>query len=146
MPEYLNDKPPMSFWFICGAALIWSLFGFYAYLDQVTASPERLARAFTPDQIEILQSMPKWATSAFALAVTTGVLGCLALLFRKAWAVPLFVISLLAVLVEDVNSFLLNDMIAVFGAIPAIIQAAVLIIGIALVLYALYAKGRRWLK
>ncbi|MGA8204176.1 MAG: hypothetical protein WB812_06615 [Woeseiaceae bacterium] len=146
MTEFLDDRPPMSFWFVSGVALIWNLLGFYAYLDQVTASPEKLANAFSPEQIAILQSMPKWATSAFAIAVTTGVLGSLCLLFRKAWAVPLFVISLIAVLIEDVNSFVLNDMLAVFGRIPAIIQAAVLVIGIALILYSRYAKGRRWLR
>jgi len=146
MPEYLNDRPPVSFWFISGAALIWNLFGFYAYLDQVTATPEKLAAAFSPEQIAILQSMPKWATSAFALAVTTGVLGCLSLLLCKAWAVPLFVISLFAVLVEDVNSFLLNDTVAVFGTIPVIIQAAVLIIAIALIFYSRHAKIRHWLR
>ena len=145
MPEYLNGKPPMSFWFVSGAALIWNLFGFLVYLMQVSATPEQLAQAYTPEQVEFMQAVPKWATSAFALAVTTGVLGCLSLLFRKAWAVPLFVISLLAVLVEDVNSFVLNDVIAVFGTTPAIIQATVLIIAVALIFYSRYAKGRRWL-
>ncbi len=146
MPEFLDDRPPMSFWFIGGAALIWNLFGFFVYLMQVSATPEQLAQAYTPEQVAFMQSVPKWATSAFALAVTTGVLACLSLLFRKAWAVPLFVISLIAVIVQNVNSFLLNDVIAVFGTTPAIIQAAVLIIGIALVLYSRYAKGRRWLR
>jgi hypothetical protein len=146
MPEYLNDKPPMSFWFISGAALIWNLFGFLVYLNQVSATPEQLAQAYTPEQIEFMQAIPKWATSVFALAVTTGVLGCLALFFRKAWAVSLFVISLIAVLIQDVNSFLLNDVIALFGTTPAVIQAAVVIIGIALILYSRYAKIRHWLK
>jgi hypothetical protein len=146
MPEYLNGRPPMSFWFVSGAALIWNLFGFFVYLMQVSATPEQLAQAYTPEQVQFMQSVPKWATSVFALAVTTGVLGCLALLFRKAWAVPLFVISLIAVIVQDVNSFVLNDVISLFGTTPAIIQAAVLSIGIALIFYSRYAKVRHWLR
>lgn len=146
MPEYLNGKPPMTFWFVSGAALIWNLFGFLVYLMQVSATPEQLAQAYTPEQVEFMQSVPKWATSAFALAVTTGVLGALSLLFRKAWAVQLFVISLLAVLVMEVNNFVLNDTIAMFGNAVILIQSAIVIGGILLLLFSRYAKRKHWLK
>ena len=146
MPEYLDDRPPTAFWFISGVALIWNLIGFVFYLNQVTTTPEQLARAFSPEQVAFMQDIPKWATSAFALAVTTGVLGSLSLLVRKAWAVPLFVISLVAVVVMEINNFVLNDTVAMFGKAVVLIQSAIVIGGILLILFSRYAKGRHWLR
>ena len=76
MTGQLNARPTMLFWFISGAALIWNLFGMMIYVSQVSATPEQLAEAYRPEQVEFLLGTPKWATAAFALAVTTGVLGC----------------------------------------------------------------------
>lgn len=135
----------MSFWLIGGAALIWNLFGFIVYYMQVTATPEQLAAQYSPEQVEFMARTPLWATSAFAIAVNAGVLGSLFLLLRKAWAVPLFALSLAAVLLQNINSFVLNDAIAIFGTTPAFIQGTVLLIGIALLLYARASKASRWI-
>jgi len=135
----------MAFWLISGAGLIWNLFGFIVYYMQVTATPEQLAAQYTPEQIEFMLSTPTWATSAFAIAVNAGVLGSLFLLLRKAWAIPMFILSLVAVLVQNLNSFVLNDVIAMFGTTPAIIQGAVLLIGIALLLYSRATKAKGWI-
>ena len=145
MAEEIAGKPPVSFWLIGGAALIWNLFGMYIYVNQVTATAEGLAAAgYTPEQIQFMLAIPKWATSIFAVAVTTGVVGSLFLLLRKALATALFIISLAAVLVQNFNTFALNDALAVFGAAPAIIQAVVVIVAAALIWYARLAKARGW--
>ncbi|MDH3266584.1 MAG: hypothetical protein OEM25_06425 [Gammaproteobacteria bacterium] len=135
----------MSFWLIGGAALIWNLFGFIVYYMQVSATPEQLAAQYSPEQIEFMANTPVWATSAFAIAVNAGVLGSLFLLLRKAWAVPLFVLSLVAVLVQNIDSFVLNDAIAIFGTTPAFIQGTVLLIAVALLLYARATKAKGWI-
>ena len=145
MSDLLEGKPPMSFWLIGGAALIWNLFGFIVYFMQVSVSPEELAANYGPEEIEFMLSTPKWATSAFAIAVNTGVLGSLFLLLRKAWALPVFIISLLSLLVQNLHAFVLNDVMAIFGTTPAIIQAAVLSIAAALIWYSREAKSKGWL-
>ena len=145
MSDLLNDKPAMSFWIVGGAALIWNLFGLIVYVMQVSATPEELAAAYNPEQVEFMLSTPKWATSAFAIAVTTGVIGCFFLLLRKVWALPMFVISLIGVLIQNLNTFVLNDAFAVFGSTPAIIQSVIVVIAIALVWYSHTAKSRGWI-
>ena len=135
----------MSFWLIGGAALIWNLFGLIVYFMQVSASPEELAAVYTAEQVDFMLSTPKWATSAFAIAVNAGVLGSLFLLLRKSWAIPLFVISLVATLVQNLNSFVLNDAIALFGSTPAIIQFVVVSIAAALIWYSRSAKDKDWI-
>ena len=145
MSEVLNGKPPVTFWVIGAAALLWNLLGLIVYVLQVTASSEDLAAAYTAEQVAFIESVPKWAVSAFAIAVTTGVLGSLLLLLRKAVAIPVFVLSLVAVLVQNINSYVLNDAIALFGTTPAIIQGVVIIIGLALIFYSRKAKAEGWI-
>ena len=143
MTEEITGKPPMSFWLIGGIALIWNLFGMYIYVNQVTATPEGLAAGgYTPEQIDFMMAIPEWATSAFAIAVTTGVVACLFLLLRKALATVLFVISLAAVLVQNFYTFVLNDALRIFGPPPAVIQAVVIIVAAALVWYARHARSK----
>jgi len=145
MSDLLNGRPSTSFWIIGGAALIWNLFGFVVYFMQVSASPEELAASYSAEEIDFMLSTPKWATSAFAIAVNAGVLGSLFLLLRKAWAVPMFVLSLVALLIQDLNTFVLNDAVAVFGATPVYIQGSVLTISVLLIFYSRATKRKGWL-
>lgn len=145
MSDIINGKPTMTFWFIGGVALIWNIFGMMVYVMTVSASPEEMAMQYTPEQVAFIQSTPKWATSAFAIAVTSGVLGSLLLLLRRSLAKPLFIVSLVAVLVQNLNSFVLNDSVAVFGTTPVYIQCTIVAIAIFLIAYARWAQGKGWL-
>ena len=145
MTGQLNARPTMLFWFISGAALIWNLFGMMIYVSQVSATPEQLAEAYRPDQVEFMLATPQWATAAFALAVTTGVLGCVLLLLRKSWALPVLIVSLAAVFLQNLNTFVLNDATALFGMVPVYIQSTIIVVGAAVIWYARYCKSRGWL-
>lgn len=145
MSDELNGGTPMTHWLVSGAALIWNLFGFMVYLMQVRATPEQMAQQYNATEIAFMDAIPMWATSANAIAVTAGVLACVMLLFRKSLALPLFVVSLLALLVQDLYSFVLVDAVGVFGMLPAYIQGTVLVIAVAMILYTRGAKKRRLL-
>ena len=136
MNDELNGSTPMTHWLVAGAALIWNLFGFMVYLMTVRATPEQMAQQYNAAEIAFLDAVPAWATSANAIAVTAGVLACVLLLLRKSLALPLFVASLVALLVQDLYSFVLEDAVGVFGMVPAYIQGTVFVIAIALVFYA----------
>lgn len=128
-------QTPMSHWLISGAALIWNLLGLKIYVDTVSATTEDLAQIYNDEEVRFIESVPVWATSAHAIAVTAAVIGCLLLLFRRSLALPLFIVSLVALIVQDIHSFVLNDVTAVFGMIPAYIQGTVLAVAIALIFY-----------
>lgn len=144
MTEQLNGKPSMNFWIIGGAALVWNLIGLMFYWMEVTVTPDALA-TLTQAQAEFLTGKPGWATSAFAIAVTAGTLGSLFLLLRKSLAVPLFVLSLVGIVVQNVHAFGMANALGIWGTSGLIVPGAVLIIGIALVLYSRAAKARCWL-
>lgn len=140
------QQTPMSHWLISGAALIWNLLGLKIYVDTVSATTEELAMVYGEKEVLFIESIPAWATSANAIAVTAAVLGCLLLLLRRSLALPLFVVSLAALIVQDLHSFVLNDVTELFGDAPLYIQGAVLAVAIALIFYTLRIKKRGLLR
>ena len=113
---------------------------------QVSASPEDLAQYYNETELAFLTSIPAWATVANAVAVIAGVLGCAFLLMRKIWAVPMFVISLLGIVVQDIHAFAIADGIAVWGAGAAVLPLVVLVIGVGLILYSRVAREKHWIE
>ena len=85
MNEEVTATLPKMFYWVSGAALVWNLLGIAAYIGQVTMSPETLA-GLPPEQRALYEQTPAWVTSAFAIAVNAGAIGCLLLLLRKALA------------------------------------------------------------
>lgn len=145
MSEISNSELPTSFWIIGGVFLLWNFFGLMIYYDQVTMSPEILADNFNAAQQAFLESMPLWATSAYAIAVTAGVIASLLLLVRNALAVPIFVVSLAGVLVQDLNSFVLSDGLAVWGSSALYLPTLVFALCVVEIWYSRSAKAKGWL-
>lgn len=144
MDTSAGELPPRSFWVISAVALLWNLLGVAAYVSQVTMTPAALAALPEAEQA-LYADVPAWATSAFALAVNGGALGCLLLLFRKAWAIPVLIISLAGVIVQMYHSLFIAGSIKVYGPGGTIMPIMVVIIAVFLVWYANNAKGRRWI-
>lgn len=144
----MNDETgiavPRSFWIISAVALVWNLLGVGAYVAQVTMSPEALA-ALPAAERALYENVPAWATSAFALAVNGGALGCLLLLFRKAWAIPVLIVSLIGVIVQMFHAFVLANEIEVYGPGGMIMPVLVIIISVYLVWYSRGAREKGWI-
>jgi len=142
MSDVINGKPPTSFWIIGGVALVWNLIGLMLYYMQVSATPETLATVYSEAKYEFLVSIPTWATTAHAIAVTAGVLGCIFLLMRKAWAIPAFIVSLIGIVAQDTYSFVIANGIEVWGVGVIVLPIVVLVIAIGLIFYSRSAKDK----
>jgi len=137
-------QPPKSFYWIAGIALVWNLFGVMAYINQVTMSPEMLAAL--PDATRtFFENQPSWVTGVYAIAVNAGALGCVLLLLRKSWAVPVFIVSLVCVLLQFSYNYLIADGMAVFGRSSVAVPISITVIGAGLVKYSMDAKAKGWL-
>lgn len=144
MTEQADNRPTRGFWIVAIVALVWNLIGVMSYLMTVTMEPGTLAEM--PEAERALYSdIPSWATSAYAIAVFGGVLGCLALLLRKAWAVPLFVISLVAVILQMAYGLFMSDLTAVGGASALVMPLVIFLIAAYLVWFSTTAKKQGWL-
>lgn len=144
MTDEINAGPNTNFWLVGAAALVWNLLGLVFYYLEVTATPESLA-SLTEAQQAFMIGKPAWATSAFAIAVTTGVFGSLLLLLRKRLAVLLFAVSVVAILAQNVHAFLIADGLKVWGTSGLLMPAVIFVIAVALLLYARFAKSKNWL-
>ena len=145
MSDASNGKLPVSFWIIGGVFLLWNFLGLMIYYDQVTMSPEVLADNFSPAQQAFLNGMPLWATSAHAIAVTAGVIASILLLVRKSLALPVYVVSLIGVVVQDLHAFVVSDGVGVWGSGSLVLPAIVLIFCITEIWYSRNAKKKGWL-
>ena len=143
----MNDHPtklPTTFWITAVLALIWNVLGVINFLGQTFMSDETLA-AMPEDQQALFEAVPTWITVVFAIAVITGTLGSLGLLLKKAWAVPLFLVSLLFILVQMLHGLFLTDMTKVMGT-PAIVTTfLVILVGIFLYWYSKRCRDRGWI-
>ena len=136
---------PKSFKVIAIAAIVWNLMGVLAYLGEVMGGAEMIA-TLPAEQQALYAERPSWVVGAFATAVFAGLLASIALLMKKGIAFPLFVISLIGVIGQQIHMFFLSNTIEVMGgASAAIMPIMVLLIAIYLVYYSNNAKQQGWL-
>ena len=136
--------PPRSFLIISAAALAWNLLGVMSYLMEVTRSPEALAQMSEAERA-LIESLPSWVTGAFAIAVFGGTLACVALLLKKAWAPPLFLVSLVAIILQMGYWLFMTSAMEVYGTEAVFMPLLVTVTGIFLVCYSRVAKAKGWL-
>jgi len=140
-----TNKPATWFWVVSAIALVWNAMGVIAYIAQVTMSAEAL-QALPENERVLLQSIPTWATAAFAIAVWGGVLGSALLLIRKTWAAPVFIVSFLGILIQIVHSFFMSNSIEVYGPGGMVMPVMVLVFGAFLIWFSRKATENGWLK
>jgi hypothetical protein len=97
MSTVIGARAPAWLRIVAALGLIWSCMGVYAYLATVgvVKGGEGMSAAL----------MPAWVTGAFAVSVFAAVLGCLGLLLLMRWSKLLLLLSLVAVLAQDVWKF-----------------------------------------
>jgi hypothetical protein len=139
-------KPPVPFWYwaIAGLALLWNLLGCLFFATEMFAQ-EAAIEAMTEPQKEWARSIPGWIYFVYGLAVTTGVAGSLGLFLRKGWAVALFAICLVAVIVQMTYTMLIGGGLQVMGPSGAVMPMVVIAIAAALLWFSWFARSRGWL-
>jgi hypothetical protein len=141
MSDDLNAKAPTSFYIIGGIFFLWNFTGLALYYQQMTMTPEVLA-SFGPVKAAFIEATPVWANAAYATAVTVGLIASVFLLLRKAWALPAFIVSFVAVLIQDLESFVIRDVVSVFGSEAFVIPPLVIVIAVAEIWYSKSVANR----
>ena len=131
----LNTRVPRHLWIVGGLSLLWNAIGALDY----SASQLRIEAymsQFTPEQLAYFYAFPAWAVAAWAIAVWGSLLGSLFLLLRKASAVWLFGVSIVAMVLTGIYSYVLTDGLALMGTGGAIFTAVIWLIAFSLYFYA----------
>ena len=140
----MKIKAPTSFMVISILALLWNLLGCIAYLG-MQMMPHEALEAMSEAERNLMLSTPTWVTTAFAIAVWFGLLGCILLLLKKALAHPVFIISLIGIITQQVWNFFIGDTFDVYGPEQAIMPIVVLLVGVYLIFFAKKAKANNWI-
>ena len=138
------SKAPTWFLIIGIIALIWNIIGAAAVIVNFMVTPEQIA-ALPIEQQQMYSDTPVWGSYASLLAVLAGALACIGLLVKKAWAYPLFIVSFLALVIQDIAIFIIVDAVSVLGVGVLVMQSIVALIAIALIYLAFKAKNKNWI-
>lgn len=138
MTNETSNKPALYFWIAGIIAFIWYAFGIYAYVMQAFFSQDQLRDLANESEI-IYDNLPLWYLSAFAIAVFTGFIGSICLLARKRAAYILFIISFLAVGIQQF--YILTEI----NPRDIFLSLSSLVIAVFLIWFSKRAITRKWL-
>jgi hypothetical protein len=100
-------KAPWHLWAVGVLSLCWNAFGAYDYLMSVTRNADYF-KGRPPELLSLLDTIPVWATAAWAVAVWGSVFASLLLLIRSRLATSVYLISLVGALVTFAYQFTLK--------------------------------------
>lgn len=141
-----QQKPKTSFWIIAVIALLWNLFGVLQVLS-ATIWVDQLAESYPAELLSLMNELPSWYHIVFAIAVGAGVLGSLLLLLRKKLAMPVFGISLIALLIQMGYWLFATNVIEISGPLDAMLMPVIVIaFGIFIYYYSKGAAQKGWLR
>jgi hypothetical protein len=139
-----NGKLPTWFWIIAILAVAWNLMGVAAYYSDVTMTPEALA-ALPQAQQDLRAASPGWVTGFYAIAVFGGLAAAIVLCLKRKLAIPLFAVSLVAVVIQMGYIFFGLNGAEALGAAAMTFPAIIIVLGAFQLWFSMHAKNREWI-
>lgn len=136
---------PKWYWVVSVLFLLWEMGGVFAFGSQVSMGPEQLA-TLPEAQRNAFSTMPTWAWAAYGVGTIGALAAAICLLLRRAWAVPLYAISLVAVVAQFGWTFLglkILDTMPAAEAVP--FPAFIIALAILALWFAMFARKRGWI-
>jgi len=138
-------SPPVWFRVIAVVALLWFLMDISMFFMRVLMTEDGI-NAMPANQQHLYRNMPLWVNIVFAGEAFGGALGAVALLVRKKWALPVFVVSILGVASQTFHIWIGSDAIAVMGAFAVVAPLIAILIGVAMIVLTKSAIAKGWLR
>lgn len=119
-------KTPWHTWLIGVVAALFNSIGVFDFVMSMAKGAQYLVSVgMTPDQIAHYQALPSWMTVVWAVGVFGAFLASILLLLRRKLALPVFVLSLAAFLVNLFYTYVLTNGGAIMGRQMAITSAVI---------------------
>lgn len=140
-----EKKPvPKWFWVIASLALLWFLMDMSAFFMR-TFMLEEMLKDMSDQQQSLYMNMPSWITIVFAAEVFGGVLASICLLLKKRFALFLYCISIVGVLLQTCYVYFLSEAVNVMGMSAIIMPIVAMLIGACMVVFTRSAISRSWI-
>lgn len=134
-------KTPWHVWVVGVIALLWNAMGAVDF-TMTQLHNEAYLQKCTPEQVAYLNGIPGWAVISWGAATWGGLLGSLLILLRRGFAVNLFAVSLIGVVITDIYSYGLSDGYKVMGGNVGVALFSGVIAVIAVLLF-IYSRTQR---
>ncbi|TYP98924.1 hypothetical protein C7447_102242 [Tenacibaculum adriaticum] len=140
-----TNKPTAVFWIIAVVALLWNASGVNMYLQQAYGTDSFKAMYTDEKVLEMVLNTPSWVMAAFAIAVFAGLFGSILLLLRKKLAKPVFIVSIVGIVVQVFYNVFISNSIEIVGTSAVVMPIVVLLFGVFLIWYTQKADAKGWL-
>lgn len=138
MATTAEGRTPVHLWIVGLVATLWNLLGATGYVVARMEDAElmrKIAPGVDPEvALAYTNGMPIWASFGWGLGVWAALLGSILLLLRNRYAVHAFALSLIGIVLSFSYQFLVDQPPP--GMDGKVMPALVIVIGIALFLYA----------
>lgn len=139
-------RAPGWYWGVSIILLLWALAGCAAFAAHLAIDQKALA-AMTDYDRRYFLALPSWFVAAFALATVPAIAGGIALVARSRFALPLYVLSLIGVVIQFGYVLGATDLIAVKGfATAAGFPIFIFAMALVQIWFARHAATKGWLR
>jgi hypothetical protein len=141
-----STTPPKWYWIVSVLALVWMIIGVFAWTMDLLMDQAAL-EAMPEDQRQLYMARPQWLLVVYAIAIFSGLFGAIGLLLRRAWAKWMFVVSLVAIVLQFGYTFMVMNAIELIGAAAAVpFPLVIFTIGALLLWMSIQAKKFGWIR
>jgi len=138
-------KNPLWFSILAVVFIIWNLIGVLQYLGQVTMD-DATKNQMDQELLKLMNATPKVITALFAIAVWSAFSASILLLLKKASALLLFRLSLIAVLIQTAYTILATNGPELVGVVSYYgLQTSIIVIGILQIYFSRKAILKSWI-
>lgn len=145
MTELGKVKLPIWFWIVAGILVLWNIMGCVTWVRDVMMTEDMMAQ-LPPEQQALYSERPEWIVPVYALAVFAALAGSILLILKNKLAIPLYAVSLVAVVAQFGYVLFVMDAIGSLGFVQAAaLPIFIFVAGVFELWFAFMAKGKGWL-
>ncbi len=133
-PSISSRPAPTHLWIIGILALLWNAVGAFDFLA-TQLQLEFYMGSFSEEALEYFYGLPGWVVVTWAMGVFGAFLGSAALLARRRWAVGLFAISLVGILLTGFQNFYLSEGMEIMGTVGVVFSIVLILVAVFLLQY-----------
>lgn len=137
---------PKSFTIAAAIIALWMTIGVLALGADLATTPEQAAQ-LTEAQRQLRDARPSWLMVVYGIATFGGLIGAIGLVMKRAWSIPMLLISFIAVMIQFGYITFGMDAVALLGLAAATAFPAFIVgMGGVSLWYATRAKANGWLR
>lgn len=130
-----TTSTPAHLWIVGVLLLLWNGMGAFDY-SATQLKLDFYMSNFSQEQLDFFYGFPAWVVAAWATAVWSATLGALALLLKKRWAIGLFALAIIGLLITSIHNFGMTDGAEIMGQEGVIFSGVIWLVSVLQLVYA----------